>query len=265
MTSSLVMILVGPLQSWGGPAPGIYERPTEAMPTLSGVVGILANALGRDRADPISDLAAGRLAVRADRPGEPIMDYHTIGAGDRLAPTADGGKGRTVPTERHYLADAAFLAVYTPHSDGPSPAEFLHALNSPAHPLYLGRRGCPPAAPIGVAATDRPAGEIMRTAALLREPPRPGNPLNDTDYYNAQEADHHPGSTTSVVVERSATDTDIARAVMRMDVPATFDPRRLYHKPRYVVRDALTLDAKLCAGRGINALRRLRQSMGAET
>ena len=75
MTPSVIMLLTGPLQSWGGPAAGVYERPTDTMPSLSAVVGIIANAFGRARTDPINDIAAGaRLAVRADRPGIIIED-----------------------------------------------------------------------------------------------------------------------------------------------------------------------------------------------
>jgi CRISPR system Cascade subunit CasD len=42
---------------------------------------MLAAALGRERDTDISDLAALRFAVRADRPGTPIRDYHIVGGG----------------------------------------------------------------------------------------------------------------------------------------------------------------------------------------
>lgn len=260
MIDSLVMLLAGPLQSWGGPTPGLYERPTEPMPTLSGIVGILANALGLRRGDDITDLASGRLTVRADRPGVRLMDYHTIGSGDRVAPVMDGGgRGRTIPTERQYLADAAFLAVYTPSPDTEVDAErLLSALDNPARPLYLGRRSCPPATRIGVTVAHRSAAAIVRTAALLRDP-TPSR-FTDINYFDAQE-EVASSPTVQVLVESTAGDADLIRSAERMDRPHTFDPRRLYHRLRPVVRDTLQVPASLCAGRGHDGLTRLYESL----
>lgn len=260
MTGSLVMVLTGPLQSWGGPTPGVYERPTEPVPTLSGIVGILANALGLRRGDDITDLASGTLTIRADRPGVRLMDYHTIGAGNRVAPVVDGGgRGRTIPTERQYLADAAFLAVYTPSPGTDVDAErLLSALNRPARPLYLGRRSCPPAARIGVTVADRGGTDIVRTAALLRDP-TPSR-FTDTNYYDAQER-VATAPTVQVLVESSADSADTMRSAGRMDRPQTFDPRRLYHGLRPVVRDTLQLPASLCAGRGHDGLKRMYETL----
>ena len=262
MTGSLVMLLTGPLQSWGGPTPGLYERPTEPMPTLSGIVGILANALGRQRGDDIADLASGTLTVRADRPGVRLMDYHTIGSDNRVAPVMDGGgRGRTIPTERQYLADAAFLAVYTPSPSTDLDAErLLSALDSPARPLYLGRRSCPPATRIGVAVADCTVTEVVRTAALLRD--RTPSRFTDTNYYDAQE-EVATGPTVQVLVESTAGSADLNRAAERMDRPHTFDPRRLYHRLRPVVRDTVHIPASLCAGRGHDGLKRLYETLEA--
>ena len=265
MTASVVMLLTGPLQSWGGPTPGVYERPTEAMPTFSGVVGILANALGYSRADDITALASGHLAVRADRPGVREMDYHTIGSGNRLAPVANRAPSgaRTVVTERQYLADAAFLAVYTPQATSAvEPEELLAALDRPKRPLYLGRRSCPPAAKIGITVTDVDAAVVMKTAAILREPTPRRDRFNDSDFYNAQDETAN-AATEPVSVEFSATrNGDLSRAAERLDRPNTFDPRRLYHQLRPVVRDTLHLPASMCAGRGLDGLRRLHETLG---
>ena len=77
---TLLARLAGPLQSWG--THGRYSaRDTHSHPTKSGFIGMLAAALGRDRDDDIRDLAALRFAVRADKPGTPIRDYHTVGGG----------------------------------------------------------------------------------------------------------------------------------------------------------------------------------------
>lgn len=57
------------------------HRDTHARPTKSAVIGMCAAALGRERTDPVDDLAALVFGVRADHPGTPVRDYHTVGAG----------------------------------------------------------------------------------------------------------------------------------------------------------------------------------------
>ncbi|MFB6616922.1 type I-E CRISPR-associated protein Cas5/CasD [Streptomyces sp. NPDC056367] len=65
------------------------HRDSHVRPTKSAVVGLCAAALGRDRTDPVDDLAALVFGVRADHPGTPAprhpgtpaRDYHTVGAG----------------------------------------------------------------------------------------------------------------------------------------------------------------------------------------
>ena len=84
-TATVVFRLAGPMQSWGATARthgGGGRRPSNDHPTKTGVIGFVANALGRDRADDISDLAALRYGCRADRPGTMAGDFHTAGSGD---------------------------------------------------------------------------------------------------------------------------------------------------------------------------------------
>jgi len=155
--SVLLLRLAGPMQSWGG-ASRHMTRYTLSMPTKSGIVGLLAAALGRRRGDDLSDLAALRLGVRADQPGPLLVDYHTVSAashapGDparQRMPTASGGSLKpadsTEVTRRYYIADAVFVAALEAQ---PDVAETLaDALRRPRYPLYLGRRSCPPARPV---------------------------------------------------------------------------------------------------------------------
>lgn len=74
---SLVLRLAGPMQSWGSSSEFNW-RQTDAQPTKSGIVGLLAAASGRRREDPIEDLLALRLGVRIDQPGTLLRDYHTV-------------------------------------------------------------------------------------------------------------------------------------------------------------------------------------------
>ena len=75
----LVLRLDGVLQSWGEHSKWNY-RDSAAMPTKSGIVGLLGCALGLSRDDErLTELRSSlQMAVRADRPGIPMVDYQTI-------------------------------------------------------------------------------------------------------------------------------------------------------------------------------------------
>lgn len=76
----LLVRLAGPLQSWG--LTGRFaRRDTHTRPTKSGVIGLCAAALGLAREEPLGELAQVLFGVRADRPGTPLRDYHTVGGG----------------------------------------------------------------------------------------------------------------------------------------------------------------------------------------
>jgi CRISPR system Cascade subunit CasD len=76
----LLIRLAGPLQSWG--LTGRFaRRDTHSRPTKSGVIGLCAAALGLSREEPLGALTEVHFGVRADRPGTPLRDYHTVGGG----------------------------------------------------------------------------------------------------------------------------------------------------------------------------------------
>ncbi|AHH16502.1 CRISPR-associated protein [Nocardia nova SH22a] len=79
-SSVLLIRLAAPLQSWGSLS-RFAHRSTDLHPTKSGVIGMLAAALGLDRADPLDTLTELRFGVRADCPGVPVRDYHAVGGG----------------------------------------------------------------------------------------------------------------------------------------------------------------------------------------
>lgn len=72
----LLLKLAGPLQSWGSGS-RFTERGAQHEPTKSGVVGLLASALGRRRTEPVDDLAELRFGVRIDQPGSFEDDFQT--------------------------------------------------------------------------------------------------------------------------------------------------------------------------------------------
>lgn len=135
--SALPLVLAGPLQAWGSSS-RFTRRNTENAPTKSGVVGLLAAALGRDRSMDLSDLAALGFGVRVDQPGTRVRDYQTA---HHLV------TGSSMPlSERYYLADAVFVAAV--EGDPGLVSALYAAVRAPVYLPYLGRRSCPPARPI---------------------------------------------------------------------------------------------------------------------
>jgi len=139
---TLLLRLAGPMQSWGTTS-RFDQRDTGKEPSKSGVIGLLAAALGIDREnwidlEPLTRLAMG---VRHDRPGVPKRDYQTA----QNIISADGKKvHETAVTTRDYLADAVFL-VGLECTDRALLERTHAALNNPVWPLALGRKSYVPA------------------------------------------------------------------------------------------------------------------------
>jgi CRISPR system Cascade subunit CasD len=138
------------MQSWGTTS-RFDQRDTGKEPSKSGVVGLLAAALGFDRENwtDLEPLTYLKLAVRHDRPGIPKRDYQTAGcaAGDTII-KADGSQSNDgVVSDRFYLADAAFL-VCLEGEDGSFLRRIYNALHDPVWPLFLGRKSYLPSEPV---------------------------------------------------------------------------------------------------------------------
>ena len=76
--ATLLLRLAAPLQAWG--ADSKFEtRKTGREPTKSGVIGLLAAALGlrRDESEALTRLTGLRFGVRVEREGQLLVDYHT--------------------------------------------------------------------------------------------------------------------------------------------------------------------------------------------
>lgn len=149
--ATLLLRLAGPMQSWGTSS-RFDQRDTGKEPSKSGVIGLLAAALGIDREvwdEDLQALAALTMGVRHDRAGVLKRDFQTAGcaATDRIK-RADGTLSEDgVTSQRYYLADAVFLVGL----EGPdrSLLERAHAaLQNPVWPLALGRKSYVPAEPI---------------------------------------------------------------------------------------------------------------------
>ena len=158
MANTLFLRLESPLQSWGEDSQW-SERRTAPEPTKSGVVGMLACAMGWDDDERIRGLSHKiRIGVRCDIPGTPapLRDYHTVGGGygdnNPQLLTADGspkkssGKAHTEQTWRYYLCDASFL-VAVQSEDEDLISKLAEKIQNPHWPIFLGRKSCIPALP----------------------------------------------------------------------------------------------------------------------
>ncbi|MBV5339478.1 MAG: type I-E CRISPR-associated protein Cas5/CasD [Deltaproteobacteria bacterium] len=140
---TLLLRLVGPMQSWGTTS-RFDQRDTGKEPSKSGVVGLLAAALGIDREEwsDLEPLTRLTMGVRHDRPGVPKRDYQTAGcaAADTII-KADGKQAKDggVVSQRFYLADACFLVGL--ESEDVMLLNRIHtALQNPFWTLALGRK-----------------------------------------------------------------------------------------------------------------------------
>ncbi len=172
---TLALCFDAPMQSWGIRSRGIV-RDTMAEPTKSGVVGLLAAALGVERDDElaIAELAGLRLAVRVDREGVLERDFQTT----QNVPTTQGTGRRTVVSERYYLADALFLVVLA--GDGRLLGRVASAVRQPHWPLSLGRKAYVPARPLlgpDARPTGRSTDEVLRKHPWLETNARTAVPL----------------------------------------------------------------------------------------
>jgi CRISPR system Cascade subunit CasD len=141
--SVLLLRLAGSLQAWGSSA-RFARRTTESAPTKSGVLGVLAAAEGRDREADLSDLAALRFGVRIDQPGTRVRDFQTA----RHFVT-----GKAMPlSERFYVADAVFVAGV--EGERGLIHRLYAAVREPVYLPFLGRRSCPPSAPLDLGVRD---------------------------------------------------------------------------------------------------------------
>ena len=154
------------MQSWGTTS-RFDQRDTGKEPSKSGVIGLIAAALGIDREnwDLLQPVTKLKMGVRHDRPGVLRKDYQTAGcsASDTMI-KANGSQSKDgVVSERFYLADAAFLVGL--EGDELEFLERLHnSLHNPHWLLGLGRKSYLPAEPVYL--TDGLREEHLRQALI---------------------------------------------------------------------------------------------------
>lgn len=183
MPAFLAFTLHAPLAAFGGVAVG-ERRPTWDRPGRSAVLGLVAAALGIDRADEAAHQALHGgygLAVRTDAAGRLLADYHTA-----QVPPAQRGRRHptrahelqtsglsTILTRREYRTDALHTVALWERPPAPHPLAALQAaLLRPTYVLYLGRKGCPLGLPLGptLIEADGPEGALQARASVAPAP-----------------------------------------------------------------------------------------------
>lgn len=197
--STLLLRLAGPLQSWGRGSRFDF-RDTDTVPTQSGVIGLIASAMGIKRNDQakLVKLAQLRMGVLVESEGKLLVDYHTAMG----AVSADGKSDEddTIVSQRQYLCDAEFL-VGIESNDEDQLREIEHHLCFPCWQLFLGRKSCPPSKPIFVDLVSTNLQETFNSPATLQT-------------YGLKAGRY-----------RLVIQSDDNRAALRLDVPINFEQR----------------------------------------
>jgi CRISPR system Cascade subunit CasD len=183
----LVFQLQAALAAWGDVAVGEYRGSRES-PGASALVGLLGAALGVRRDDEAGHAALRdgyAFAVGTVATGQLLRDYHTA-----QVPGRSDMKGRphhtrrdelnvpkrdlhTILSTRDYRQGAAWAVAVQARDTAPHTLDHLaQALRQPRFVLYLGRKCCPPAAPLAPAVSEAASAHAAITAYLAAaEPP----------------------------------------------------------------------------------------------
>lgn len=213
MRDYLSFHLYGPIASWGKVAVGEY-RPSDAHPSKSAIIGMIAAALGirRDEEERQVELNRGyRMAVRVDASGELMRDYHTV-----QTPTAERGvsyatrrdelrhsplKLNTLISTRDYRMDGRYTVLIWQHESDVtySLQKIADKLNKPEFTLYLGRKSCPLALPLDASVVPAPTllDAFQKSRCKWEKMPKP----DETTLYYWEETDHS-GMEASMVYPR---------------------------------------------------------------
>lgn len=212
--TTLLVELSGPQQAWGSRS-RFATRATELAPTRSGVIGLLAAALGMERTEPLDRFRELEFGVRIDQPGQVERDFQTTRSLD--------GANAFPLSQRFYLADAVFLVGLSGARE--ELVAFREALARPYFPLFLGRRAFPPDGPIRSELVDAPLRESLRSAPWKAR------------------AHHRRTIRSEEVVLQLITDAAAGDppGESRRDVPMSFDPRRRRHDTREVSTERVVL------------------------
>ena len=182
----LVFQLQAALAAWGDVAVGEY-RGSRDHPGESALIGLLGAALGVRREDEAVHAALRngyRFAVGVVAAGQLLRDYHTAQVPGRTALKGRPHHTRrdelnlpkhelnTILSTRDYRQNAACaVAVQALPAAPHTLADLALALREPRFVLYLGRKSCPPAAPLAPQVTEAESAHAAITAYLAAADP----------------------------------------------------------------------------------------------
>ncbi len=197
----LLFQLQAPLAAWGDVAVGQY-RGSREHPGASALIGLLGAALGVVREDEAAHAALRdgyAFAVGVVSSGQLLRDYHTA-----QVPGRSDMKGRphrtrrdelslprhelnTILSTRDYRQDGAWaIAVQAQAGASHTLPALAQALREPRFVLYLGRKCCPPAAPLAPKVADAESAHAALAAYLAAaDPPATLNSLAWADGVDA--------------------------------------------------------------------------------
>ncbi len=222
---TLLVRLDGPMQAWGTDS-RFSIRETRREPTKSGVVGLVAAAMGRERSSSIDDISSLSFGVRVDREGRLLRDFHTAGKDGFYRASGSVERRNVIVSERFYLADACFtVGLQAHHAEERALLESIEvALRHPVWPLYLGRRAFPLAAHPALGKVELPLLEALRSA-----------PSPPPDHRGRR---RHDTGLQRYVLDADAVEVPEARRVFAgADMPLSF----LSNGRRYATRETVTL------------------------
>lgn len=251
---ALLLRLAGPMQAWGTQS-RFTDRDTQREPSKSGVIGLLGAALGLGR-NPneahasgimLRDLAGLEMAVRADREGVKLRDYHTVGGGSAPAwylrlynvksygvSKANASKPETAISLRYYLADASFLVALG--GGEKILGAIAAALRDPVFPLFLGRKAFVPSEPVLYDPVNPLREGTSLREILEREPWRPAWP--DQTYRSRSDCDPPDSGKLRIVLEVPS-----GEGSPRADTPRSFQKGYRRFAQRHVRTDYIPIPA----------------------
>lgn len=185
---TVLLFTVAGMQAWATGDRHAY-RHTQNHPTKSGILGMIACAMGYPRDNTPDWLNNVRFGVRVDHPGTVIRDYQNC---PNLV-------GKTIQREKTFLdGDACFTIAI--EGEITLLERMQTALLYPAHAVCLGRRSLPPAEPFAPHIEDGTIEEnLHRTETDLFF--EPADAMTDSDQL-VQDSPRYWRTTGSTYVRR---------------------------------------------------------------
>lgn len=145
-SKKLKLVCSAMLQSWRIRSLGPSQRYTELAPTKSGIIGMIACALGYERDDKRIDILANSTELYLDvKNSGSMLESATINSIDTLI-------------DKEYLVGRRFVLYLI--SDEETLNKIQAALKAPVWQYYLGSKCCIPAEPVSQGISEIKEGEI---------------------------------------------------------------------------------------------------------